>query len=106
MAINEHNISKAKLERREFYWEYSESKGYVLRGRLPWRKKGKKVGFTRNWRKAQEICKLWLKSSWPQLATLISQHEEPVPPPKKPKPKADKNTLDLFTTTENEGVNN
>ncbi len=101
MAIKPENVSDAIWKKREFFWEYVETKGYVLRGRLPWRKNSKIIGTTRNWKKAQEACKWIGDEHWQQLATLISQIEKPKSL-KKTTPKADKNTLDLFTT-ENEG---
>jgi hypothetical protein len=104
-------IEKAVHEKREFYWEYSETQGYVLRGRLPWHTKTKVICATRNWKEADTISRKWLVEKFgrhdqrQQLVTLINQNEDPTQSPSKPTHKVvDDSTLDLFT--DNQGGNN
>jgi len=104
-------IEKAVHEKREFYWEYSETKGYVLRGQLPWHTKTKVICTTHSWKEADKISRKWLgerfgrHDQWQQLVALINQIEDPTQPLPKPVPKVvDDSTLDLFTN--NQGGNN
>jgi hypothetical protein len=103
--MNFPKILNAVNEKRTFFWEYSETKGYVLHGRLPWRKNAKKITCSRDWKKAEKAS-FWIgnllcyNGRWQQLALLINKHEIPVPLRPRPKPKRDTMTLDLFATVE------
>ena len=104
MAITLPQIQRAVRERRSFFWEYSETQGYVLRGQLPYHTETKVIGQTNDWKQAQLAGHHWLcqkfgrGEQWQQLAMLISQHEISKPMCRQPREKSDAVTLDLFTT--------
>lgn len=106
MAITLSQIERAMAEKRIFYWEYDEDKGYILYGQLPSHHKPKVIGHTKDWRNAETVGNHWLCQmfgyigQWQELIILINRHETPQAPKHyQSKVKNDK-TLDLFNAKE------